>query len=103
MKRETVRHSRSKSRKYLKENINDLAANKKNKNTRDLYGDINEFDKGYQTSSNLVKDEIYDLLGDSHNILNRLKDYICQLLDIHGVGDNRQKEIRNTYSRGVNN
>jgi hypothetical protein len=61
IKRETMRHSRSKKRKCLKDNINDLAAYNKNKNTRDLCGDINEFKKGYQISTNLVKD-IYGLL-----------------------------------------
>jgi hypothetical protein len=75
IRREAIRHSRSKRRKYLKDNINDLAANNKKKNTRDLYGDINEFEKCYQIRTNLIKDEIYDLLGDSHNILNRWKDY----------------------------
>jgi hypothetical protein len=34
---------------------------------------MNEFKKGYQPRSNLVKDENGDLLADSHNILNRLK------------------------------
>jgi hypothetical protein len=76
IKREAIGHSRSKRRKYLKDNINDLSANNMNKNTRDFCGDINKFEKGYQTSTNIVKHEIYYLLGDSHNILNRWKDYI---------------------------
>jgi hypothetical protein len=33
----------------------------------------------------LVKDDNYDLLADSHNILNRWKNYLCQLLNKHGV------------------
>jgi hypothetical protein len=47
-----------------------------NKNSRDLYGGINEFKKGYQPRSNFVKDEKGDLLADSHNILNRPKNYV---------------------------
>jgi hypothetical protein len=44
---------------------------RKNKNIRDLQGGMNEFKRGYQTISNLVKDENGELLADSHNILNR--------------------------------
>jgi hypothetical protein len=47
--------------------------NSKNKNIRELFIGINEFMKGYQPRSNLVKDENGDLLADSDNILNRLK------------------------------
>jgi hypothetical protein len=59
-----------KKREYLKDNINGLATNNKNKNTRDLYRRINEFKRGYQPRNNLVKDENGDLLADSDNILN---------------------------------
>jgi hypothetical protein len=44
--------------------------NSKNK-IRDLYRGINEFKRGYQPRSNLVKDENGDLLADSNTILNR--------------------------------
>jgi hypothetical protein len=53
---------------YLKDKINELATNSKNKNFRDLYRGINEFKRGYQPKSNLVKDENSDLLADSQNI-----------------------------------
>jgi hypothetical protein len=52
----------------LKDKINVLAMNSENKNIRDLYRGINEFKKGYQPRSNLMKDENGDLLGDFHNI-----------------------------------
>jgi hypothetical protein len=45
--------------------------NSKNKNIRDLYRGIDEFKKGYQPRSDLVKNENGDLLADSHSILNR--------------------------------
>jgi hypothetical protein len=57
----------------LKDKINELATNNKNKNIRDLYKGIIGFKKGYQPRNNLVKDENGDLLADSHNILNSLK------------------------------
>jgi hypothetical protein len=47
-----------------------------NKNIRALYTGINEFERGYQPRHNLVKDENGDLFADSHNILNRWKNYI---------------------------
>jgi hypothetical protein len=34
-----------------------------------------------------------DLLADSHNILNRWKNYFSQLLNVHGVSDVRQIEV----------
>jgi hypothetical protein len=37
------RHFRNKMREYLKDKMNELAMNSKNKNIRDLYRGINEF------------------------------------------------------------
>jgi hypothetical protein len=64
---------RNKKRQYMKDRINELAANSKNNNIRDLYRVINEFKRGYQPRNNLVKDDNDDLLADSHNNLNRWK------------------------------
>jgi hypothetical protein len=78
---------------YLKDEINELATNNKNKNIRDLYRGINEFQRGYQTRNNLAKVENVDLLADSHSILNRWKNYFSQLLYMHNVNDVRQIEV----------
>jgi hypothetical protein len=75
VRREASRHFRNNKREYLKNLINELATNSKNKNIRDLYRGINGFKRGYQPRNNLVKDENGDLLADSHNILNRWKNY----------------------------
>jgi hypothetical protein len=72
---ETSRNFRNKKREYLKDKIYELATNSKNKNIRELYREINYFKRGYQPRSNFVKDENGDLLADSHNILNRWKNY----------------------------
>jgi hypothetical protein len=40
-----------------------------------------------------LKDENGDLLEDSHNILNRWKNYFPQLLNVHNVSDIRQIEV----------
>jgi hypothetical protein len=41
----------------------------------------------------MVKEKNSDLLADSHSILNRWKNYFCQLLNVLGVNDVRQTEI----------
>jgi hypothetical protein len=43
IRREASRYFRNKDRKYLKDKINELATNSKNKNIRDLYKGKNEF------------------------------------------------------------
>jgi hypothetical protein len=40
-----------------------------------------------------MEDENGDLLADSHNILNRWKNYFSQLLSVHNVSDVRQIEV----------
>jgi hypothetical protein len=80
-------------REYLKDKINELATNSRNKNMRYLYRGINEFKRGYQPIDNLVKDENGNLLADSHSILNRWKNYFYQLLNVHNVSDVRQIKV----------
>jgi hypothetical protein len=82
-----------KKREYLKDKINELATDSKNKNIRDLYRGINEFKRGYQPRNNLVKDENGDLLADSHHILNSLKYSFTHLLLVHNVSDVTQIEV----------
>jgi hypothetical protein len=43
-----------------------------------------------------VKDENGNLLADSHNILNRWKNYFSQLLNVHNVSVVRQIEVHTT-------
>jgi hypothetical protein len=57
------------------------------------YRGIKEFKKGYQPKTNLVKYENDDLLANSLNILNSMKNYFCHLLNVHGVNDVRQTEM----------
>jgi hypothetical protein len=46
VRREANRTFRTKKREYLKNKINELETNSKNKNIRDLYMGKNEFKKG---------------------------------------------------------
>jgi hypothetical protein len=52
---ESSRHFRNAKRAYLKDKINELATNSKNKNIRDLYRGINEFKMVNQPINNVVK------------------------------------------------
>jgi hypothetical protein len=62
-------------------------------NIGDLYGGINDFKKGYQPRTFIVKDEKRDLFADSHSIMARWRNYFSQLLNVHGVNAVRQAEI----------
>jgi DNA repair ATPase RecN len=88
-----IRESIKKQEKGLKAKINVLETNNKNKNIRDLYRGINEFKKGYQPRSNVIKDEIGDLLADPQSVLSRWKNFFNQVLNVHGVHDVRQMDI----------
>ncbi|PNF14117.1 hypothetical protein B7P43_G01057, partial [Cryptotermes secundus] len=93
---ETSRHFRNKKREYLKDKIDELAMNSK-KRTLDTCVEENDFKKAYQPRSDLEKDENGDLLADSHNILNRWKNFSL-LLNLHRVSDVRQIEMHTAES-----
>jgi hypothetical protein len=58
-----------------------------------LYRVINDFKKGYQPRTIIVKDEKGYLVADSHNITTRWRNCFSQLLNVRGVKDVRQAEI----------
>jgi hypothetical protein len=93
IRREASRHFRNNKREYLKDKINELESNTRNKNIRDLCRGLNEFKKGYQPRTNLVRDESGDLVADPHKILIRWKNYFCELLNVHGACCVRQTEM----------
>jgi hypothetical protein len=72
--------------------MNELETNNKNKNIRDLYSGRNEFRKGYQPRI-VIKDENDNLLAEPQSILNRWKNFLNQVLNVHGVHDVRQMDI----------
>jgi hypothetical protein len=67
VRRKASRHFRNKQREYLKDKINELSTNSKNRNIRGLYRGINGFKRGYQPRNNVVKNGNGDLLADFHN------------------------------------
>ena len=76
----------------MKAKIDELENDSKIKNIRDLYRDINDFKKGYQPRTDIVKDEKGDLVADSRSILARWGNYFSQLLNVHAVNDIGQAE-----------
>ncbi|KAJ4426617.1 hypothetical protein ANN_26415 [Periplaneta americana] len=92
-RREASRTLRNKKRGYLKEKLNEVETNSKNKNIRDLYKGKKEFKNGHQPRVNVIKDENGDLLADSPSILNRWKNYFAQLLNVHRPNRNDWDEI----------
>ena len=62
---------RNKKKAYMKAKIEDLDTDSKIKNIRDLYRGINDFKRGYQPRTNIVKDETGDLVTGFYSILAR--------------------------------
>ena len=58
-----------------------------------MYRGINDFKKGYQARTIIVKDEKGDMVADSYSIMTRWKKSFSQLLNVHGAKDVRQAEI----------
>jgi predicted site-specific integrase-resolvase len=71
-----VELSGPKKRKDLKNKINELETNSKNKNITGLYSGINEFKKGYQPRTNMVKEEN----GDVHADITQYFEYVEEIL-----------------------
>jgi len=91
--RNASRHFRNKKKAYLKSKIEELETNSKVNNVRDLYRGINDFKKGYQPRSIIVKDEKGELVADPHSIMARWRNYFSHLLNVHEDNDVRQAEI----------
>jgi hypothetical protein len=74
---------------YWKVKIEELETNNKINNVRDLYRGINDFKKGYQPRTTIVKVEKGGLVADSHSIMARWWNYFSQILNVH-----KAKEVR---------
>ena len=92
VRRDASGYFRNKKKAYLKAKIEELEINSKINNIRDLYMGINDFKKGYQPRTILVKDE-KDLVADSHSIMTRWRNYFSRLMNVHGVKNVKQAEI----------
>jgi hypothetical protein len=68
---------------YSKVKIKELKTESENRNIEGLYK--NEFKNRSEPIANLVKDATCNLNSDSHIVLNRWKNHISLLLNVHGV------------------
>jgi len=87
------RHFRNKQKAYLKAKIEELETNNKVNNVRELYRGINDFRKGYQPRTIIVKNDKRELVAAPHSIMARWRNYFSQLLNVHEDSDVRQAEI----------
>jgi hypothetical protein len=71
----------------------ELETNSKITNTRVFYRSISDFKSGYQPRTNIVKTEKGDVVADSHSILAGWRNYLSQLMDVHGVNGVRETAI----------
>ena len=85
IKRDASRHFRNKKKAYLKVKTEELETNSKINNVRDLSRSINDFKKGCQPRTTIVKDEKGDLVADSHSITARWRNYFSQILSVRGL------------------
>jgi len=81
---EASRHFRNRKKEYLKAKAEELETNSKIKNIRDLYMGMNDFKKGYQSRTTIVKDKKGDMVAGSHSIFARWRNHFSQLLNIRG-------------------
>ena len=85
--------SGKKKKAYLKTKFEEHETRKIIKNIRGLYRRIYEFKLGYQSRTNIVKDDKADLVADSNSILARWRNYFSQMLNVHGFNDVRQTKL----------
>jgi hypothetical protein len=77
----------------LKAKTDELETNSNIKNIRDLYRGINDFKKGYQPRTNIVKDEKGYLVTESYSIVGRWRNHFSQLFHVHGFSNVMQTQI----------
>jgi len=63
----SIRNFREKKKEYFKVKDNDLETNTTNKSIRDVYRDTNEFKKPHQPGTTVVKNEMGNLLTNTHS------------------------------------
>jgi len=77
---------KNKKRQYLKRKIEEIDENFQNSNVRGMYVG-NNFRKGLQARTEIVKDENNNLIIDSTGVLNVWKNYFDRLLNVEFDND----------------
>jgi hypothetical protein len=87
VRRDAIRYFRHKKKEYLKATVDNFETNSKIKNIRDLHRGIKDFKKGYQTRTDIVKDENDDLFTGFHSNLSRRRNHFSQQWNVRGIND----------------
>ena len=58
-----------------------------------MYGGTSDFQKGYQSRTDIVKYGKGDQISVTHGVVGRWRNHFSQLLNVHGLNDVRQTEI----------
>jgi hypothetical protein len=74
--------------------MNECISKKEHKFVGDIYTGTREFKMVCHLRPKRVKDKNDDLLAYCQNILNRWKNYFCQLLNVHDVNEVTQTGMR---------
>ena len=91
---------RNRNKEYLKAKIDLLETNRKTKNIRDVYRDTNDFKKGFQPRTNIVRDEKGNFVTDSNSVSAKWKNLFIQIMNVNEVNSVRQTEIRTAELTG---
>ena len=67
----------------MNENVNKLEENSKNNNIREIYKGINEFKKGYQTRTYIIKKHDGTIVADTISILSKWEQFFSCLLNVN--------------------
>ena len=87
------RHFRSKKKAYQKDKFRNLKLTVRSTISGTCIWGINDFKKGYQPRTIIVKYEKVELFADPHSIKARCRNYFSQLLNVHEDNEFRQAEI----------
>ena len=85
VRREASRHFRNRKKEHLEAKIDELETNSKIENIRKFYKGINDFKKGYERRTNIIKDEKGDLVAYLDSTVGRWGKHFFQLLNVHEV------------------
>jgi len=91
---EVNRHFRNNKKESLRAKSYELETKSMiKKNTRDLHRGNNDFKRGYQPRTNIVKDEKGDMVTDCLSIEARWRNHFSYLLNLREVNDVKQAEL----------
>ena len=90
---EASRSCKNKKKKYLQAKVLNLKLTVTPR-ISNLYRSINDFKKGYQPRTNVVKDEKSVVVTGSHSIFVKWRNHFSHILNVHGVDDVQQTEIQ---------